>query len=166
MGRGGPGRSGGNAGRGQEVKGTVRWESAKPIIEAVKTPLPSAFAGHYVVSLNGLPDYVIRREQRSSRDSESADEDSRSTSSDADSMEHLKYATSLIPKNGSSVQPGIVLRQPSSSKTSLLFGFSRELLPLSLDEKEVLFVTRLRGTTDIRVKFELHAMKYRGELAL
>src|ERR1022692_1445432 len=34
---------------------TVRWESAKPVQEALKTPLPEGLAGAYVISVSGVP---------------------------------------------------------------------------------------------------------------
>ena len=50
------GRGGTGGGRGGERRtttssytGTVRWESARPILDAAKTPLPEAFADHYVM---------------------------------------------------------------------------------------------------------------------
>ena len=53
----GLGRKRGNGGGGapSPYEGTVRWESARPILEAMKAPLPEAFAGHYVISVNGIP---------------------------------------------------------------------------------------------------------------
>src|SRR5947209_7229477 len=57
MGGGGMGRGRGREGRqsAESFKATIRWESAKPILEALKTPLPEAFADHYVISVSGLP---------------------------------------------------------------------------------------------------------------
>jgi len=51
---------GGNQGgrgqqRGTSYKGTVRWESAQPVLDALKTPLPDAFANHYVIAVIGFP---------------------------------------------------------------------------------------------------------------
>ena len=48
----GGGRSSGE--RRQQVKGTVRWESAHTILDAFKTPLPKAFERHYVISVSGF----------------------------------------------------------------------------------------------------------------
>jgi hypothetical protein len=60
-GMGGGRRMGGSQGggrgqqRGMSYKGTVRWESAKPVLDALKTPLPDAFANHYVIAVIGFP---------------------------------------------------------------------------------------------------------------
>jgi hypothetical protein len=46
MGGGRGGRGGGGSGGAQQYKGTVRWESVKPVQEALKTTLPESLAGH------------------------------------------------------------------------------------------------------------------------
>ena len=72
-GLGGGGRRGGGGGGGgmpgQSFKGIVRWESAKPILDALKTPLPEGFANHYVISVGGIPlDAGSRRRNQSQDD--------------------------------------------------------------------------------------------------
>ena len=37
----------------------VRWETAKPVMEATKIQLPAAFDNHYAVSVTGLPPQLI-----------------------------------------------------------------------------------------------------------
>ena len=49
----GRGRKGGGA--ASPYEGTVRWESARPILDAMKAPLPEAFEGRYVISVSGIP---------------------------------------------------------------------------------------------------------------
>ena len=39
----------------QTVEVVVRWESAKPLLEATKAALPQPFESHYAVSITGLP---------------------------------------------------------------------------------------------------------------
>src|ERR1022692_3735380 len=53
----GGGRRPGNGGGPMPVSytATVRWESAKPVQEALKTPLPEGLAGAYVISVSGVP---------------------------------------------------------------------------------------------------------------
>ena len=56
MGGGGRRRQGGQGpGSASSYKGTVRWESAKPILEATKSTLPDIFASHYVIAVSGIP---------------------------------------------------------------------------------------------------------------
>ena len=147
-----PGMGGGGMGRGrgresrqsaQSFKATIRWESAQAILDALKTPLPEAFADHYVISVSGLP-----------MNSQSADE----------MLDHLKAVTLLEPKGKESAQPGIAQLQPSSAGRSVLLGFSKEILALKPDDKEVTFSTRV-GRSNIKAKFNLKEMIYHGELA-
>jgi hypothetical protein len=82
----GGGRGGGRGRRGQSaesIKGTVRWESAKPILEALKTPLPDVFANHYVISVSGFP---LSGGRRRSQD----DSDENSSKSTEDMLDRLK----------------------------------------------------------------------------
>src|ERR1019366_7253052 len=74
-GQGGGGRGRGGQGNGSNLstyKGTVRWESAQPIIDALKTPLPDAFANHYVISVIDFPLLSDRRRQDPDEDSGSS----------------------------------------------------------------------------------------------
>ncbi|MDP2997375.1 MAG: hypothetical protein Q8N47_07795 [Bryobacterales bacterium] len=154
-GRGGGGRSTGRS----QVKGTVRWESAKPILEALKTSLAEEFAGHYVISVSGFP-FPAGRDRGSERDSE---EDSSRTSQDA--LDRLKSFTSLEPRGKRGAQPGVVQRQPGVGGGSILFGFSKEFLDLGPGDGEAVFSTTL-GRLSIKTKFDLKAMLYHGTVAL
>ena len=49
--------------------------------------------------------------------------------------------------------------------TVYLFGFAKEGLPLSRDEKEVVFTTRM-GNTVFTAKFNPKDMRYHGELSV
>ena len=51
-GSGGGGRRGGGGPMPVSYTATVRWESAKPVQEALKTPLPEGLAGAYVISVS------------------------------------------------------------------------------------------------------------------
>src|ERR1019366_3733215 len=127
---GGMGRGRGNGGgspRGGAVspyEGTVRWESARPVLDAMKSPLPEAFEGRYVICVSGIPLMGGR--------SISAGEDDDSTPSrrqEQDDLDRLKGLSSLQPKGRDIVQAGVVARQVGTG-SSFLFGFSREMLPL------------------------------------
>jgi hypothetical protein len=149
-----PERSSGRRGRGSsgsvpnpELKpkfpGTVRWASAKPILMALKMELPHELAGHYVISVSGVP--VIS-----------------GTSAD-DSFEDLKQVTSLQIKGKEAIQPGIIQANPEDTST-VLFGFLPSMVEVS-GEKAASFSTKL-GPLDVRAKFNLKEMHYRGELSL
>jgi hypothetical protein len=163
-GMGGGGYPGGSRGRrggesSQLFQGTVRWESAKPVLEALKTPLPDTFTNHYVISVSGFP--MMSGRPRSE------DDDNRDSTAQASEarLDNLKSLTFLKPKDKEGEQPGLVLQQPSSGGGTYLFGFSKEMMSLTPADKEVTFTTRI-GRLDVKAKFNLKEMLYRGELAL
>ncbi len=148
-GRMGGGRGGRGGGGASSIQGIIRWESAKPILEALKTTLPESLADRYVISVNGFP---IRTEGEGSRDPD-------------DMLEALKTLTSLHPKGKEPAQPGVVERQASTGAPNFLFGFAKDLLALDRDDTEVEFTTQL-GRLALRAKFNLKEMMYRGALAI
>jgi hypothetical protein len=156
-GMGGGGMGGGRrGGQMQQIKGTVRWESAQTILDATKTPLPESFANHYVVSISGFP---LRNGRRQDDDSDESGKPSERM------LDNLKAFTTLQPKGKEIAQAGVVQAAPSGGPNMLLFGFSKETIQLSADDKEVLFSTQV-GRAMIKAKFEMKDMKYHGKLAL
>ncbi|HEY2016926.1 MAG TPA: hypothetical protein VGH38_25655 [Bryobacteraceae bacterium] len=163
-GMGGGGRRGNGGGRrsaGSYEKGTVRWESAQPIIDAQKTPLPEAFANHYVISVSGIPLRTGRRNDVQTDDDNRKSDDNRDRD---DSLDNLKQFTILEPKGKELVQAGVVQRS-SNAYSSFLFGFSKETLQLSKDDHEVSFSTKL-GQLIVKAKFDLKMMTYHKKLAV
>ena len=149
---------GGRTSRAEQYQGTVRWESAKPILEARRAALQDSFANHYVISVNGFPMTFGQR-----RRSQAQGDEDRSRSPQ-DMLERLKAFTYLQPKGKALAQPGIV-QQEQETGGGLLFGFSKEILALSPGDQEVVFSTRL-GRLEVKAKFNLKAMRYHGELAV
>jgi len=165
IGMGGGGRrTGGNrgGGRGQQggalYRGTVRWESAQPVQDALKSPLPEEFADHYVIAVIGFP---LPGGQRRYQDEQGDNPPRRSQD---DTFDNLKHFTTLQPKGKELAQAGVV-QQQTSSNSNLLFGFSRNSLTLTKDDKEVLFSTTL-GRLVVRAKFDPKEMLYHGRLAV
>jgi hypothetical protein len=157
---GGRGNGGGSSrgGAASPYEGTVRWDSARPILDALKSPLPEAFEGRYVISVSGIPLMGGR--------STSAGEDDDSTASrrqEQDDLDRLKGLSSLQPKGKDIVQAGVVARQIGTG-TSFLFGFSREMLTLDTRDTEILFTTQL-GRLVVKAHFLPKEMLYHGELA-
>jgi hypothetical protein len=146
MGRGGRGRDRGRGGP-SAYQGTVRWESAEPVLAALKAPLPEGFEGRYVISVNGFPPAGGRSQTRE------------------DEFESLKSLSSLQAKGRDLVQAGVVQRQVASTGSSYLFGFSKELLPIDADDKEVLFSTQL-GSLVVKARFIPKEMFYHAQLAV
>jgi hypothetical protein len=161
-GMGGGGMGGGRRNRGQmpaqNIRGTVRWESAKPIMEALRTDsFPQGFADHYIISVSGIPLDPGRRMQQGE------DDDSQQRTQQA-LLDQIKGQTYLAPKDKRDVQPGIVTQQ-SSIYGNVLFGFSKDILSLKPEDKEVTFST-VFGRTPLKAKFILKEMLYHGELAV
>ncbi len=149
-GRMGGGRGGrGGSGASQQVTGTVRWESAKPILEALKMSMPESLADRYVIGVSGFPS--IR-----SRDSETPD---------SDMADRLKALTSLQPKGKALAQPGVVEQQVTTTGSSILFGFAKDIVNLDPSDTEVVFSTQLEHLT-VKAKFDLKQMTYHGQLAV
>jgi hypothetical protein len=147
---------GGARGRGRHAgsvpafQGIVRWESAKPVLAALKKALPSELADHYVIGVSGFPFGLRNREGSESRDT---------------SLDDLKQITTLRAKGKDPAQAGVVLRGRDSDGPVLLFGFSRDVIELAPSDKNVEFETQL-GPLGISAKFEPKQMRYHGELAL
>jgi hypothetical protein len=162
-GTGGGGRRGGGSDMPLSYTATVRWESAKPIQAALKTPLPEGLAGAYVISVSGVP--ILAQGHQRSGDGDSETAVSKGLTDEV--LERIKELTYLEPKGKSPAQPSVVQKGAISSSgvPALLFGFPREVLPLSVDDKEVLFTTQL-GRIEVKTKFNLKDMMYHKELAL
>ena len=120
--------------------------------------MPDAFANHYVIAVIGFP---LPAAQRRYQD-EQGDNPPRRSQDDA--LDNLKQFTTLQPKGKELAQAGMV-QQQTSSNSNLLFGFSKDSLTLTKDDKEVLFSTTL-GRLVIRAKFDPKEMLYHGQLAV
>ena len=140
-----------------QYSGVVRWESAKPVLEAMKASLPRNFSNHYVISVSGLPS------PRNTRPVEGTGAEVRAAQRENEAVfERIKSLTYLAE-----VKPAIVEETPFGvgETRTILFGFSKALLPLSPDGHEIAFTTQL-GTIPVKVKFGPKEMMYRGELAV
>lgn len=158
VGRGRGGRSGPPP---AQFHGVIRWESAKPVEEAMKTPLPAAFADHYVISVSGIPILAQRRTADGEGDS------TISKGASAEALDRIQSLTYVEPKGKPAAQPDIVQTgAPRNGETNiLLFGFPHDVLQLTIEDQEVAFITEL-GRLQLKVKFNLRDMMYLGQLAL
>jgi len=165
----GPGDPGGDDPRGsgrQQFRGTVRWESARPIQEALDVgsrddrPNPD-FEKYYVINLLGdLP--MLGSGRRRGGD---ASDDEDDPAQKERRIETLKEFTKLERKNG----PLFLEKIQQGSRTGrlgpgTLFYFSK-LDGISPDDKQVSFYTKM-GPLEVRAKFTPKDMLYRGKLAL
>ena len=126
-----------------EYKGTVIWESARVIRDAAKTPLPDGFDGQYVLSVTGIP---------------------LSRSSSQNALDRLRQATFLQVKGKDPLEPATV-QQNTGNGAIYYIGFSREALPLTKDDKDLVFTTHM-GKIAFTAKFNPKEMLYHGELAV
>jgi hypothetical protein len=159
-GMGRPRGNGGGAPRGgatSPYEGTVRWESARPVIDAMKSPLPEAFEGRYVISVSGIP-------LMGGHSTSTGEDDDSLRRQELDDLDRLKGLSSLQPKGRDTVQAGVVTRQVGAG-SSFLFGFSREMLPLDARDTEIVFTTQL-GRLLVKAHFLPKEMQYHGELAV
>jgi hypothetical protein len=156
---------GGSSGR-QQFHGTVRWESARPIQEALRIGSSEEgtnpdFEKHYVINLLGDMPTVGNGRRRG--DNSSSDDDD--PAQKERHIERLKDVTRLEHKDGplllEKVEQGSRIGRPGPGT---LFYFSR-LDGISLDDKQVTFITKL-GPVEVRTKFIPKDMLYRGKLAL
>ena len=159
--QGGPGRGAGQGAGESQYKGTVRWESAQPIRDALKSDLPEGFANHYVIGVRDIP---LREEDRprSRRNDDDDPDSSNGLSKDAEIT--LKQATVLQVKNGDMVEAAMV-KQMTPGGTWFLFGFRKAELDFGKNDHEIDFSTRL-GTLIVKTRFDLSLMKYHGKLAV
>lgn len=132
--------------------GVVRWASAKPILQALQLKLPPQLSDYYVVSVSGLP--VIGGYSSGGSASDTSPEHA---------FDALKEVSYLEVQRKNPVQPGEIVQDPNESST-IYFGFLHQFLDL-MDAKTATFSTTM-GPLDVKVKFNLKEMKYRGELAV
>jgi hypothetical protein len=125
----------------------VRWESALPVREASKNKSKDDPAANYILSVNGDLPMIGRR---------SNDE---SEGEFAQRLDMLKQYTRL-EKRGDP----IYLNKISYATAGTLFYFERNDL-IRTGDHQVTFITKL-GPIDVKAKFALKEMLYRGKLEL
>jgi len=145
---------------------TVRWESAQPVRDALGSSLPSDFEGRYVISVSGLPVGIMERKRRGveSAPIHADPEENTPLARQRRMVEQLQASATLEAKGREPAQPGLVRPVPRVPGT-YLFGFSKELLPLTVHDREIQFTLRT-ALMSVRGKFEPKEMIYRGQLAL
>jgi hypothetical protein len=124
-------------------KGMVVWESAAPVRAASGTKLPDGFEGQYVLGVSGVP--LARSESKGA-------------------LDRLRQITTLQTKNRQPLEAAGAQLQRENG-TVYLFGFAKEALSLSRDDKEVVFTTHM-GNLAFTAKFNPRDMLYHGELSI
>jgi hypothetical protein len=122
--------------------GVITWESARPLREALKTPLPHVFANCYVIGVDGIPLGYAR------------------------GADYLRQFTVLRSRGRArwTVRPWVA-RELIRNSVIYAFGFPRSEAPIGEDCPEVCFESQF-GRWMIQTRFRPKEMLYRGELAL
>jgi hypothetical protein len=120
-----PGMGGPRGSAGQSYKAVIRWDSALPVRDALKEPLPEGFENMYVISVGGIPLNAGSRSQSSSQypsrypsqypPQQQQDE---SPESDQKLLDRMRGATLLEPKDKRYLQPALVVQQVVDSASS------------------------------------------------
>ena len=128
-----------------QVDGIVRWESALPILEALRFRVPEEFKDSLVISLSGVP---VNTDSAGRRTFD---------------LETIRQSARL-EHDGAVCTPELVQNGPLSAgmTRSILLGFSRNKVVLSGSSGSITFSGRLAGTP-FKVKFKPADMIYRGE---
>jgi hypothetical protein len=158
-GRGARGGRGGDPDAARAAMATteviIRWESAAPLRDATKLQLPPEFENSYAISVTGLPPAVlimgVGRGEPSARPAERQ----------RAMVQRLLGVTTLTAKGRDPEAAAVVVQ--SADRASLIFAFPK--LPLTLDDKNVVFTMNL-GSTAIKAKFEPKEMSWNGQLEL
>jgi hypothetical protein len=166
-----PGAGGPRGPAGQSYKGVIRWESARPVRDALKEPLPEGFENMYVISVGGIPLNAGGRPQSSSQypsryPSQNPPQQQQDDSAESDQklLDRMRAAALLEPKDKRYLQAALVVQQPASYG-NVYFGFAKDIVTLRPEDREVGFTTQF-GQIQVRTKFYLKDMLYHGELAV
>jgi hypothetical protein len=130
---------------GQQTQGpecVVTWESASPVRDALKSPLPFYFEHSYVIGVDGLSHGKLG------------------------SLNSLKPLTILHTnsKRSRAVHPNVADELVRNSAICA-FGFPHSTGAVDVDANEVTFETRI-GIWMLQAKFNLKKMLYHGRLAV
>jgi len=132
---------------------TVRWDSALPIRDALKAPKTPDVDGNYMIALVGdIPGVGVP-----SDDDDPAERQQK--------LSFLKETTRLERKDDPlELQRVKIAPRTPQSPAGTLFYFSR-VFPITAEDKQVTFVTKV-GPLEVKCKFTLREMLYRGNLEL
>jgi len=175
---GGGGRGGGGGGRGgaggggdfgggapvpQGPEVVVRWESAQPVVEALRIKLPDALANHYAVSVTGLPPQMLVMMLNRGRGRGETPPPEDPAERQKALIDRLAHSASLSAKGHDPEVAELVLQ--TQSRETLIFGFRKESLRLTPTDKDVQFVMKL-GALTVKAKFEPKEMMYKGDVSV
>jgi len=147
---GSPLPSGGNSNSWSAI---VRWDSALPVRDALKTPKTAEVDENYIIALVGdIPGVGVPSDDDGPEERQQK-------------LTFLKETTRLERRDDPlDLQRVKIASRTPQSPSGTLFYFSR-VFPLTLEDKQVTFVTKV-GPLEVKCKFTLRDMMYRGNLEL
>jgi hypothetical protein len=132
---------------------TVRWDSALPVRDALKSPALRGSDENYIIALIGDIPAV------------SVPSDDDSTAERQQKLDMLKEFTRIERKDDPlELQDIRIAPRTTRSPAGTWFYFSR-VFPVMPEDKQVTFVTRV-GPLEVKCKFVLRDMLYQGRLEL
>ncbi len=166
---GGGGDMGASMPSAPSITATVRWESSKAILDATKKTLPPDLAPFHLLSVIGLPARGMGggRGPRGPQDAEKKEAPKMDPAQmQAQFEQAMIQAITLERKGKEPLHPVRVSRpnQPGGASV-LLVLFPRQSANIDLDDKEVVFHAK-NEQMELKVKFNLKDMVYKGSLAL
>ena len=131
----------------------VRWDSALPVRDALKTAKTADVEENYIIALIGdIPGVGVPSDNDDPAERQQK-------------LNVLKETTRLDRKDDPlELQSAKVAPRTPRSPSGTLFYFSR-VFPLTPDDKQVTFVTKV-GPLEVKCKFTLRDMLYHGDLEL
>jgi len=126
----------------QPPQGVVTWESAQPVRDAFKVPLPPEFEDQYVIGVDGIP------------------------LGETPYFDYLSGSTRLRSGGAKQWTAAVSeMRELIRNSAVYAFGFPRSSAPVARDSGDIFFETQF-GPWLVRAKFRPKEMVYRGSLAL
>lgn len=159
---------GGGVGGPPQVKATVRWETASPVLQAGKRQWPEGVKGHYLISVEGLPMMgggwprgpAPAQQFQEPRPAMDPQQRRRMMA------ERLKQSTRIERKGKDPIAPAQTeVGQGQGGRLCLLFLFPKTTQPIEAADKDVTLVTQF-GPMTVKAKFALKNMMVNGQLEL
>ena len=181
----GGGGGGGGAGGGMpsmpQIKATIRWETAAPIIQAGQRKWPASVAGHYLISVSGLPMPGSAGGGRGGGGGRGPQQPQQFQASPTAQQpppqmdpqqrarmmgERLKESSHLDRKGKDPIAPAHVeIAQARDGSSVIMLLFPKGSQPIEAADKEVTFITAM-GMLGVKAKFALKDMMVKGQLEL
>ena len=145
---------------GTQIHALVRWESAQPLIDSAKRPRSTQAESFYILSASGLP---VLEQHAAARDNSAIGKEAILENKSV--LVRLKERTSIERKGKQALRPEKVEMIEAGNLRVPVFFFSRTVDPIVAEDKEITFHTRY-GAMDLKAKFALKDMVYKGKLEL